>query len=411
MRKWVIALTVTTWIIMGLGSPFPASAQFEEPLEEVSKLSFHGYGELHYNSSKASSNVPAESGKKSAARMDFHRMVWGLSYHHNDRISLHTEVDFEHAAQEMELEFAYLDFLINPAINVRAGAMLMPVGPLNEFHEPPLFYSVERPYVQNAIIPTTWQEGGAGIFGSPLTGLKYRLYVVSGLNGAKFTDSSGIRSGRGKVAGGKEQPLTGDELAVVGRLEYTTVPGLTLGGSAYQGGANQEEDDALDGVDVTVLEGDIRYKKFGFDLVGVYTQINIDNPEKITKEKCTLIVDPADVTVPISVIEDCTTPFAEVGEKLVGWYVEGAYDLLRPLDLVSEQRLMAFVRFEQINTQEEVPAAYAADPENDRQVITFGVAYYPINEVALKADFERWENEAATDNDGNRFNLGIAYMF
>lgn len=364
----------------------------EEETKLPGKLSFHGYGELHYNSSKADANVPAETGKDSAARIDFHRMVWGLSYHYNDRISLHTEVDFEHAANEIELEYAYLDFLINPAINIRAGSMLMPVGPLNEFHEPPLFYSVERPYVQNAIIPTTWQEGGAGIFGAPLPGLKYRLYLVSGLNGAKFRDSDGIRKGRGKVAGGEVQPLSGDELAVVGRLEYTALPGLTIGGSAYSGGANQEADPALDGVEVTILEGDIRYRKSGFDLTGVYTQIEIDGAEKINSK-------------------NSLTGNKSIGEKLVGWYIEGAYDILRPFALQSEKRLMAFVRYEQINTQDEVPSAFSANPKNDRQVTTFGVAYYPITDVALKADFERWENEAATDNDGNRFNLAVTYMF
>ena len=387
-------LRIILGIVLVSSSAKIARAQFEElmkPEGEIKlpgKLSFHGYGELHYNSSDAGSNVPSKDAPDSAARVDFHRMVWGLSYHYNDRISLHTEVDFEHAANEIELEFAYLDFLINPAINVRAGAMLMPVGPLNEFHEPPLFYSVERPYVQNAIIPTTWQEGGAGIYGAPLPGLKYRLYLVSGLNGDRFRASDGIRKGRGKVAGGENQPLSGDELAAVGRLEYTAVPGLTLGGSAYSGGANQEEDPDLDGVDVTIFEGDIRYRKFGLDLTGVYTQIDIDDAEKINAKTGQL-----------------------VGEKLVGWYVEGAYDILRPLALQSEKRLMAFVRYEQINTQEEVPTGFTADPKNDRNVITYGLAYYPITSVAIKADVENWENEAATNNDGNRFNLGVAYMF
>lgn len=383
-----IALVLSSACIAKAENVFKELMTPEEETKLPGKLSFHGYGELHYNSSDAGANVPAETGEDSAARIDFHRMVWGLSYHYNDRISLHTEVDFEHAANEIELEFAYLDFLINPAINIRAGAMLMPVGPLNEFHEPPNFYSVERPYVQNAIIPTTWQEGGAGIFGSPLSGLKYRLYLVSGLNGDRFRASDGIRKGRGKVAGGEVQPLSGDELAVVGRLEYTALPGLTLGGSAYSGGANQEADPALDGVGVTILEADIRYRKYGLDLTGVYTQIDIDDAEKINAKTGEL-----------------------VGEKLVGWYVEGAYDILRPLALQSEKRLMAFVRYEQINTQDEVPTGFTADPKNDRNVITYGLAYYPITSVAIKADVENWENEAATNNDGNRFNLAVAYMF
>ena len=96
----------------------------EEGGELGQRLSFHGYGELHYNDPRGST-VPKGS---DVAQMDFHRMVWGLGYHFNDRISLHTEVDFEHAARELELEYAFLDFLINQAVNVRAGAMLMPVG-------------------------------------------------------------------------------------------------------------------------------------------------------------------------------------------------------------------------------------------------------------------------------------------
>jgi hypothetical protein len=214
---------------------------------------------------------------------------------------------------------------------------------------------------------------------------------VSGQNANGFSASSGIRGGRGKIAD-DEGTLSGDELAVVGRLEYAAVPGLTFGGSAYNGGANQEEDPALDGVGVTILEADIRYRKFGFDLTGVYTQIDIDDAEKINSK-------------------NSLTGNKSIGEKLVGWYVEGAYDILRPLALQSEKRLMAFVRYEQINTQDVVPTGFTADPKNDRNVITYGLAYYPITSVAIKADVENWENEAATNNDGNRFNLAVAYMF
>ena len=204
-------------------------ADIADGASEAGRLSWHGYGELHYNN-PGGSGVPDDA---DAAIMDFHRMVWGLSYQFNDRISLHTEVDFEHAATEIELEFAYLDFLLTPAFNLRAGSMLMPVGPLNEFHEPPLFYSVERPYVQRTIIPTSWQEGGAGIFGSVPAGLKYRVYLVSGLNAEEFSAANGIRDGRGHVA---EAPS--EDLAVVGRVEYVGIPGLELGASFYQGGAN-----------------------------------------------------------------------------------------------------------------------------------------------------------------------------
>ncbi len=339
-------------------------------------LSFHGYGELHFNSPDGS-GVPDDA---DPAIMDLHRMVWGMSYQFNDRISVHTEVDFEHAAQEMELEFAYLDFAITPAFNVRAGSMLMPVGPLNEFHEPTLFYSVERPYVQRTIIPTSWQEGGAGVFGA-VNGLKYRVYLVSGLNAEGFTASGGIRGGRGGVA---EQPS--EDLAVVGRLEYVGLPGVELGLSAYQGGANTTKTPGLSDAGVGIWEADARLRTAGLDLRGVLASVRVDGADQIR-----------------------TVTGEDVGEEMMGWYLEAAYDVLRLLAPEGDQAVNVFVRYEDFNTQESVPTGVTANQANDRQVMTVGLAYLPIPDVAVKTDIESWEDGA--DNDGSRFNLGVAYQF
>ncbi len=341
------------------------------------KVSFHGYGELHFNSPEGS-GVPDDD---APAIMDLHRMVWGVSYQFNDRISVHTEVDFEHAATEIELEFAYLDFLITPAFNVRTGSMLMPVGPLNEFHEPPLFYSVERPYVQRTIIPTTWQEGGVGFFGSVPAGLKYRVYLVSGLNAEGFTASNGIRGGRGHVA---EQPS--DELAIVGRLEYVGLPGVDLGLSVYQGGANTTKNSALGDAGVGILEADARLRLAGLDLRGVVASISVDSAAEIS-----------------------TATGEDVGEEMMGWYLEAAYDFLKLLAPDTNQSVVAFIRYEDFDTQKSMPTGFTANPANERQVMTAGLAYYPIPDVAVKADLESWEDGA--DNDGTRFNLGVGYQF
>jgi hypothetical protein len=256
--------------------------------------------------------------------MDLHRMVW-MSHQFNDRISVHTEVDFEHAATEIELEFAYLDFS-SPRLQRAAGSMLMPVGPLNEFHEPTLFYSVERPYVQRTIIPTSWQEGGVGLFGSVPAGLKYRVYVVSGLNAEGFTASSGIRDGRTHVA---EAPS--DDLAVVGRVEYVGVPGLEIGASLYQGGANTTKNPALGDAGVGIWEGDVRFRHAGFDLRGVVASIQVDGADQIS-----------------------TVTTQTIGEEMMGWYVEAGYDVLRLLASDSDQGVVVFIRYEDFNTQQSV---------------------------------------------------------
>ncbi len=339
--------------------------KMEQPAEE-SKIHFHGYGELHYNAVESKED-----------ELDMHRMVIGLSYHFSDRILLDVEVDFEHAAQEMELEFAHLDFLINDAFNIRAGALLMPVGYLNEFHEPPLFYSVERPYVQKYIIPTTWQEGGVGIFGEVGTGLRYRAYVVGGLDAAGFKASSGIRSGRQKVSEGKAE-----DLAFVGRLEYVGMPGLQIGASFYTGEADQG-DNALSGASVTLTEVDGKYRIGNMELIGLYTLIDIDETDKIF-----------------------AVTGQAVGEEQVGWYVEAAFHLPIPS---SDQEWVGFVRREEFDTQKELASGLTKDKANDREVTTFGLAYYPISEIAIKAGYEMWED--GTGKDWNVFNLGMAYMF
>jgi len=351
-----------------------ANADVADRASEGDRLSWHGYGELHYNN-PGGSGVPDDA---EPAIMDLHRMVWGLSYQFNDRISAHTEVDFEHAARDMELEFAYLDFAITPALNFRAGSLLMPVGPLNEFHEPPLFYSVERPYVQAYIIPTTWQEGGAGVFGS-LGGLKYRVYLVSGLDAAKFTPDQGLRGGRGKV-----NNAPSEDLAVVGRLEYVGLPGVDLGLSAYQGGANPNRNAALTDADVGIWEADARLRFGGLDLRGVVATVAVDAADQIS-----------------------AVTMKTIGDQMLGWYVEAGYDVLRLLG--RDQSLVPFVRYEAFDTQRSVPAGLTADPTNDRTVTTAGVAYYPIPDVAIKGDWEGWKD--GTGDRGGRVNLGVGYQF
>ncbi len=386
MKRIVLSIAMATLLAIA-----PQAFAMEGGEGSASKLHLHGYGELHYNSPSGD-----------PAKMDLHRMVWGVSYDFSDRIQLHTEVDFEHAARDMELEFAYIDFLFKPAFNVRAGALLMPVGPLNEFHEPTLFYSVERPLVENDMIPTTWQEGGLGIFGSPMEGLKYRVYLVSGLSAEKFSEK-GIRGSRGKVAGGTEdkhickvtggtdkhdckvtggtdRPLTGDDLAFVGRAEYAALPGLDLGLSIYQGGANQKDDPALDGAGVGITEADIRLRKKGADIRFVYVTTKIDEAAKISK-----------------------ATGKTIGEKQAGMYLELAYNI---------GNYVPFARMEQINTHDAVAAGAKADDSLDRDILTLGLAYYPHHnhrDVALKADWSEEENAAGGTSTWTNF--GIAWMF
>lgn len=337
---------------------------------EKKRVHFHGYGEMHYN-------VPEDGVNK----MDLHRIVFGISYDFNDWISLHSEFDFEHSFNEPEVEFGYLNFSFSDMFNLRAGFMLMPYGYLNEFHEPPLFYSVERPYTQYYLIPTTWNEGGVGIFGSLFEGLQYQIYAVSTLDANNFTAQKGIRSGRGKLREAKSEDIGG-----ILRMSYVGLPGLKVGGSFYYGNAAQDNV-TLDDAVVTMFEGDIQIKKYGFELIGLYTQTDIDEAGKIS-----------------------ALTGEAIGERQTGWYVEGAYHLLHLIAPVSDHDVVVFVRHEEFDTQDEVASGFTADPQNDREVTTFGVAYLPAPDVSLKIDYEVWDDASSIERS-DQLNLGVTWMF
>ncbi|HKO21135.1 MAG TPA: hypothetical protein VJX91_00645 [Candidatus Eisenbacteria bacterium] len=344
------------------------------------KLHFSGYGEAHYNSHALSEEGIIENDPP--AEVDIHRFVLGWRYDFTPKMRMDAEVDFEHSATEIELEYAYLEYDLAAATSLRAGSVLMPVGPLNEFHEPPNYYSVERPYVEASIMPTTWQEIGLGLVGRLGGGaLGYRAYVVSGLNASGFDTFQGIREGRGHGA-----EAAAEDLAGVARLEYATKNGLNLGGSVYYGGADQG-DSTLGDISVTIVNADARYRRAGLDLKGIAYHTNIGGAD---------------------VVSDALG--RTIGEEMLGWYGEAAYDVLRrDREGSSGRALFLFGRYESFDTNWDVSNGLTANPAANRAVITGGLSYMPVEKIAFKADLEHWTDD--TDADLTRFNLGAAFQF
>ncbi len=345
------------------------------------KMHFHGYGELHYNFPKTGA---MSDGADNVA--DFHRFVLGWGYEFNDRIRFDAEVDFEHNASEIELEYAQLEIDITPTLAFRAGSILMPVGSLNEVHEPPNFYSVERPNLHSLLIPTTWQENGVGFSGRTTDGgLAYRVYVVPGLVASDFSSLKGIRGGRSK---GIESVM--NDLAITGRAEYAPLlpygsGTLHFGSSFYVGGADQD-DTAFGEVNINILTADMRYAVSGIHLQVEAALVNLDGAGALS-----------------SALGET------IGERMFGWYGELGYDLLNLLTSRSNEKLIVFGRREQIDTNDRVPLGFADNPAADRDIWALGVSYYPLSKVALKADIEFWENGAGATV--TRVNAGFGFMF
>jgi hypothetical protein len=344
-------------------------------------LSIGGYGEANYQ---------ARVGDKGSSKdnADFERMVLYAGYKFTDNILFNSELEFEHGSTEkggsVSVEFAALDFFIDPMANVRAGMVLMPMGFVNLIHEPPFYFGNNRPEVERQILPSTWRDVGVGLFGEVLPNLTYTAYVVNGLDAANF-NADGIRSGRQQGS-----QATAENLAFVGRLDYApaVVPGLSFGGSAYAGNSGQNQPFAGKKADAftQLYEGHVQWKYRGLEFRTLGSWGHIDDAGVLSAAKGQTI-----------------------GEENYGWYSEAGYDILPLLNANTTQYLAPFFRYEQLDTIARAPVGFSDDEAKNKKIYQFGLQYKPIPNVVIKADYRNFMAKKGSLPDD--FNLGFGFIF
>jgi hypothetical protein len=325
-------------------------------------------------------------------QLDFHRFVLLVTHQFSDRIRFVGELELEHAlvegleeGGELELEQAYVDFLLSRGFNVRAGMLLMPVGIINERHEPPVYYGVERPLVDTVIIPTTWFEAGVGIHGEIARGWRYRLYVTSPLDASKFSAEEGLRGG------GQHGSRTNiGRAAASGRLEYVGVAGLTAGASFWTGSSGFAFRPRFD-VPVRLFEADVRYARDRLEMRGQFARVGIAGAGELN-----------DAVARASGINP------NVARALRGGYLEGSYRLVSGR---SFGEIGGFVRYENFDTQFRMPDGYVPLRQFDRDAWVFGGTYWPDPDIAVKVDYLIARNRSAVVGAPNSFNLGLGWWF
>ena len=337
-----------------------ADAVESQPASTGKKVHIGGYGELHYN------NLEFPDGSK-FREIDFHRFVLFFGYDFTDSIRFHSEVELEHSLAgdgkpgEVELEQAYVEFDLTQNTETKVGLFLIPVGILNETHEPTTFYGVERNNVEARIIPTTWWEGGAALTGRiGGSGLSYDLAFTSGLDGG-----TNIRGGRQKVA-----EATANDWAYTGRLKYTGVPGLELAGTAqYQSNMAQSLDPDI-GAGV-LLSTHLIWDISQFQVRALYASWDIDVASTAAADE-------------------------QARDKQDGYYLEGSWRFIPSVGV--------FARYEVWDN------GGLGDTEKTQTIA--GVNYWPHEQVVLKLDIQSQDHGtavASTEADG--FNLGFGYYF
>jgi len=338
----------------GTDTQFAGSSRF-------GNSTFGGYGELHANM------LENQATGEDSNVLDLHRFVLYFGHDFNDRTRFMSELEVEHAWSgdgkpgEVELEQAYIEYDWATNQSMRAGVFLVPVGILNETHEPPTFYGVERNPVEKNIIPTTWWEGGLQFHGGFADAWRYDAAFHSGL----YTDADDnytIRAGRQKVAKAKF-----DSGAATGRIRWLGVPGLELSASVqYQDDISQETDPTAGSAWLYTGHVSWRHKAFGLRALYANWSLNGEGPE-------------------------------EVGaDRQNGWYIEPSWRF--------NDKWGVFARYNRWDNK--------AGNNNDTEYSQWdiGINYWLHPNVVFKLDYQDQDApDGKKELDG--WNLGVGYQF
>jgi hypothetical protein len=350
-------------------------------------LSFAGYGEML--AENFASENEAGAGGAPTTRFDFLRAVLYTGYRFSDRFLFNSEIEVEHG-NEIFVEFAYVDYLANDHLSFRGGLLLIPLGLVNEFHEPTVFFGARRPETEQRIIPSTWRENGAGVLGS-FGIVNVRAFLTNGFNGAGFR-SNGLRGGRQRGVQARAA-----NLAFSGRLDVTPIPGIFAGIGLYNGGSGQEQvvwnGQRLD-MDTRVAEVHGQAQFRGLDVRALFAHATVD--------------DAGDASRALAAVTGSgVTTSAPIAEAMQGGYVQVGYNLLS--QFASDLAVTPYVRYEQVDTQHRVPADFTRALAQDGEFTTFGVDFKPIGNVVIKTEYQWLSNAAGTGR--NQFNVNLGYAF
>lgn len=359
-------------------SAAPAAAADSSPATVLTS-----YGEINYN---------RPTRQQQNAQADVRRFVLGYQHRFDDRTKVVTELEVEHAVSsaddpgEVEVEQAFIERQITPLWAMRAGLFLMPVGLLNENHEPTAFYGVERNFVETAIIPSTWREGGVQAVGTFDNGLTVQAGLTTGfdLNKWDATSTEGKESPLGSIH--QEMSLAkSHDLAVFGAANWRGIPGLLVGGSLFTGQATQGQAVA-EKARVTLWDLHARWTPGRWDLSTLYTRGSISNTAALNTP---LVGNPT-----------------LIPKSFDGFYVQGAYKVWSHEDYA----LSPFVRWERFNTARsyaDLGPGLTPDAARAERVVTLGANFQVAQGIVVKADYQRFRE----NTEQNRFDLGLGWSF
>lgn len=227
-------------------------------------------------------DIELENFSNTNSTFDQARWILNIGAELGERLRFYSEYEIEHGGPnaansgqgEAKVEQAWMDYLITDAVNLRAGALLVPFGRYNLYHDSDLQDLTERPLLARRVIPTTWTESGAGFYGelSPAIGgyedltIGYEAYFINGFD-ADFSDT-GLRGARGSLSSDNN-----NRKSLVSRVVLSPALGHEIGVSSYLSGKFNNLNDSITGLGIDGLT------TWGpLEVIGEWAYFHIDEP-------------------------------------------------------------------------------------------------------------------------------------
>lgn len=382
------------------------------------KFRLGSYGEMLYQRMDYSADRytnPSGAPYENRSVISIPRMIIGIDYKFTPSIIFSTEIEFEHGGtgNAMELEYeemgeyemevekggevALEQFHItkefSKAFKFRLGHMIVPVGSTNARHLPIEFFGTVRPEGENTILPLTWHETGISILGN-WKKWSYEFQMVNGLDANGFSSANWIKNGKQGIF--ETSKMT--DPAWIARFENTSIDNLRLGVSGYYGhsAGNTSKPEKMKNIDgaVSIISGEAEYNNRSLVLRGNFVLGNLGDSYEIT-------------TINKNVSKNIQYPRTPVASQASQWAVEAGYDVLGLFH--KREKLFPFVRYEYYNSMEDTESGILADERFECNVLTAGINYYVLPNLALKADYSRRVIDNGKYNNENTVGLALVY--
>ncbi len=398
--------------------PRHAFSQRPDSTNSFKRFRLGSYGEtlfqhMDYGPDRYSDPKGAPSDNRSVIGIP--RMNLSFDYNFTPKITLTTEIEFEHggtgAAMELEYEEAgeyeaeiekggevaleqmFLTRKFSDAFQLRIGHMVVPVGQTNNRHVPILFFGTVRPEGENTLIPLTWHETGISVLGY-LPKWYYEFQLVSGLDPNGFSSPYWIKRGRQ----GAFENVNMTNPAWVGRIENTSLKHLRLGISGYYGntGKNATKPEKMKNIKGTVSidSAEAEYNDRKLVVRANILSGNLDDSYNITSRNKTIS----------SATQYLRSP---VAKRALTWAVESGFNVFSFFH--TKEKLFPFARYEYYNSMESTEKGILADERYKRNVLTLGMNYCFLPNAILKMDYSMREIGGGKYNNENTFALALVY--